>query len=357
MLSGAFSKIIRPPFDPGLSAAISWLLRDEFTTDDDAPLTTPRTCEPGPGSWNVTQTDNTLSISGGELVKASGTSVETKIVSGDIYTFADGLAIMGRRIDVSGGMFISFEDQRGGWLNGTNLRNMSVSNVLNLGQGSIAGYYIASTIRGTTRDKYLLGNTIYWVDATSNTTSYKVESSVLSGTYQARIDWWRVAYLSAPWNSDYGIVTQMLSGARSPGDTFAHEADCLVEFTVTTLPSSGQIEVRFRVQDATNYWQVTIDSSGNLDLDEVVGGVVTQRGTSAGVVASGERIVIIAFGSTIYVVETITRRINYTSATNFQAATNGELETEGTGGSVSNIISWPRNLSGAALTELQKYTS
>src|SRR5690606_5532771 len=97
-------------------------------------------------------------------------------------------------------------------------------------------------------------------------------------------DWLCAVNLRAPWNTDYGIATQRLAGARSAGDTFTHEADCLLEFTVTTLPSADQIEMRFRAQDASNYWQVTVDSSGNLDLDEVVGGVVTQRGTAAGVI-------------------------------------------------------------------------
>ena len=33
------------------------------------------------------------------------------------------------------------------------------------------------------------------------------------------------------------------------------------------------------------------------------------------------------------------------------------LETEGTAGAVTDIVSWPRVLSGAALAELERYTS
>jgi hypothetical protein len=167
----------------------------------------------------------------------------------------------------------------------------------------------------------------------------------------------RVAQLTAPWNaSDYGLATQQLAGARAPGDTFTHEANCLIEFTVATLPGAGtQIELRFRVQDATNYWQVTVDSTGALDLDEVVAGVVTQRGTAAGVIANGDRIVITAVGQTIKVYEANTLRITYATAANFATETDGELETEGTGGAVTDIVSWPRTLSGAALAELQRY--
>lgn len=51
---------------------ITYLLRDQFTTDDAAPLTSPRTCEPGPSTITVTDTGNKLSISGAQLVKATG---------------------------------------------------------------------------------------------------------------------------------------------------------------------------------------------------------------------------------------------------------------------------------------------
>jgi hypothetical protein len=70
------------------------------------------------------------------------------------------------------------------------------------------------------------------------------------------------------------------------------------------------------------------------------------------VVTTGERIGWIAFGSTIAVYDATERRINYTSAANFQTETDGELETEGTGGAVTRIEVWPRTLSGAALAAL-----
>jgi hypothetical protein len=44
------------------------LLYDTFTTDDAAPITSPRTCEPGPGLLVVTDTENKASLSGGDLL-------------------------------------------------------------------------------------------------------------------------------------------------------------------------------------------------------------------------------------------------------------------------------------------------
>lgn len=56
---------------PGIDSGVVYLLRDEFMTDAAAPLTSPRTCEPGPGTLTLTQTDGQLSISGGKLTYPS----------------------------------------------------------------------------------------------------------------------------------------------------------------------------------------------------------------------------------------------------------------------------------------------
>jgi hypothetical protein len=48
------------------------LLYDTFTTDDAAPITSPRTCEPGPGVATIVDTTNKLTISGGALVFSEG---------------------------------------------------------------------------------------------------------------------------------------------------------------------------------------------------------------------------------------------------------------------------------------------
>src|SRR5690348_3793259 len=60
-----------------LGNSIAWLFRDEFTTDQAAPLTSPRTSEPpGPGTLTITDTGNHASIVGGKL-SFDGTIVAT----------------------------------------------------------------------------------------------------------------------------------------------------------------------------------------------------------------------------------------------------------------------------------------
>ncbi len=157
---------------------------------------------------------------------------------------------------------------------------------------------------------------------------------------------------------DQRLATDILEAPRSAGDTFTHEADFVGEFTVDALPSAGQIEFWFRIADSTpaseDLWRVTIDSTGAIDLDELVAGTPTQRGTSAAAITAGERIVITADDETISIFGDVTREINYASAATSKTAVAGELDTLGTAGAVSDIIIYPRTLSGSAKQALDR---
>jgi len=68
------------PFSSAAATAVGvtiseWLLLDLFTTPDPNPVTTPRTCEPGPGAVVVVDPSSKLSISGEALQIASGNSL------------------------------------------------------------------------------------------------------------------------------------------------------------------------------------------------------------------------------------------------------------------------------------------
>lgn len=93
-----FKNIFKPfseEFSPYGSAhnGITYLLRDLFVSDDAAPITSPRTCEPGPGTL-TTNTPANASISGGELVK-NGAAIFTGRVSGNPIS-RSGLAFYSR---------------------------------------------------------------------------------------------------------------------------------------------------------------------------------------------------------------------------------------------------------------------
>ena len=162
------------------------------------------------------------------------------------------------------------------------------------------------------------------------------------------------ALLPAPFNTEWALVTQRLAGARAANDTFTHTANALIEFTMTTRPSSGSIDLRFCQQDATNYWQVTIDSAGALTLNEVVAGTPTSRATKTGV-SNGAHVEIIADGTLIGVAVngSGSESCYYNAAVNFRSSTSGVLSSLGTGGAVSDLITWPRALPAAAQAVLE----
>jgi hypothetical protein len=351
---------------------MAFVFRDDFTTNDAAPITSPRTAEPGPGTLTITDTGNKAGIAGNKLVLGTLTTTSVDpILLGDLSAVTGGTAMIFIG-NISSGANNHF--QAGFRATGQNRQatiNALVGNFFGThaaGSYTALGYspisadvdYNYAVIRRTSGGYFLLIKGGVYTNWTIIGVFVSPTLAATEGVFigpantdlNSTIDSIRVVNLIAPWTTDYGIATQQLAGARSAGDTFTHEANCLIEFVVTTRPSALQLEVRFRIQDASNYWQVTVDSTGALDLDEVVAGVATQRGTAAGVVSNGERIVILADGQTIRVWEQGTLRITYTSASNFQAATSGKLETEGTDGSVTNIVSYPRLLSGTALSVL-----
>lgn len=333
-----------------------------FGRDLSAPLASPYTESGAVGSLTLVQTDGQLSTSGGTL---SFPAQATPAWGDQGFYSPVGLARKAGRallatirfsaIDVLNGYIVglgsaanltvsnlqqdfNFNSQKFAFWNGT-----INANDLDGDLATAVDYPFAVVMRGTGGFLLLqIGGawTVLWVDAKQ---TFSPAYPLLSNYgHVGTIDNFRVVDLPSPFNGDYGIVTQRLAGARSAGDTFSHTADCLVEWTAITLTSAGVIDLRLRQQDATNYWQVTVDSAGTLVLNEVVAGTPTSRGSAAAVVAADHRIVAIADGAVIKVYSNNTLRITYSSASSFATATSGVLSGLGTGGAVSEICSWPR---------------
>lgn len=349
---------------------LTFLIRDKYTSDDPAPLSNPRIAEPGPGSFTVeVDTGSNLSISGGALNVAAQPALNNPVLweNTNLISRAAGIAFIvkwngnGASFSLNFGFATAASGTGAAFctFQGGSLSVIPVSRGFTLGLSrpitngdDHIGAIVLMAAGGAV---YILDGNIIAVDrfstqdpfstmafrsrATTADTTPKLiyEVSVCNLVANGYTDW-----------VDLGICTSQLLGSRSQGDTFTHTADSSpIEFTVTTLPPSGQIEFVFRRQDASNYWQVTVDSSGNLDLDEVVEGVATQRGTSSGVIVSGDRILIYAENDAINIKEhngsaaAVPTRITYTSASNFQLATVGELLTLPASAVVSDIIAWP----------------
>lgn len=365
VLVGGFVPVLGPLV--GGEAEVSYLLRDEFTTPESAPLTSPRTCEPGPGNLDIQDTGSHLSISSEELHN-DGAYVATGDpgISSNI-TFSRSAGLLGHWQVRTSQQRLSF-----GWNINQFSRVASPHGWENLDH---TVFYVRGTRNDITLNVYydcisiqrssgyfhiIKGGSEYTEFTLLAVTSEGSDDRYVTLTQFSAINDWRinllsVAQLGAPWNDDYGIATQRLAGSRSPGDIYTHEADHVGELTIDTLPSSGEIEDWFRSPTVgTDGWRYTIDSGGNLDLDEVSGGTPVQRGTSAGVIAPGEVILLVCDDETIKVHDS-GQRINYTGASTFKTATGGEIESLGTGGAASDKVLWPRILSGAALSTLEEY--
>lgn len=350
---------------------VTFLIRDDFSSNLAAGSVHGTPAEPGPGTRDVNDAGNHLDLNGGYLRAAGRANVcDPGIRYTPTLARATGRAVFLQTVtptdgDWHGGWGLGF-----GWLGYCNpawtpTKLNIYTSAQYVGTSETGEIWAANVLRASGQLVFIkesAGWVLAWVDSfLTIDPCYVVSGAFGSGQASAQplLKSIRAADLGAPFHEEFGLATHRLAGSRSPGDTFIHEADAFLEFTVATLPAAGQIELRFRIQDASNYWQVTVDSAGNLDLDEVVAAVPTQRGTSAACIANGDFIIVRFVGSDIRVYEGANhakvRRISYAFANNFQTQTGGELETEGTGGAVSDIVSWPRTLTSAQQAELNRY--
>lgn len=362
-----------------LQQVLTFLLRDDFATDAGAPLTSPRACDPGPGTLTLSQLDGSLSISSSRLNVPSqpggaGGFGELGYLGTVVSGRPSGVAFMnewtwttlsnpvpcgwafnnslnfGGFANLAGGIYFPspgttwIVDNAGGFALGGAGPSAGVSYKLAV-VGRSAGWYFL--IKGGVFADW----TLLWVGDRDTRTGLRPAYSEFGSV--ASSDFARVADLVvngyAEW-SDYGIATQRIAGAVPGGQAFTHEANCHIEWTQTTLPA-GNNNIEFRRQDSNNLWDAEIYSTGDFRLYEKVAGGYMLRASAAGVVSAGDRIVIIANGTTIRGFSNNTLRWTYSSASNFQTATSGLYSL--VSGTLSDLIAWPFTLSGANAAGLE----
>ena len=200
---------------------------------------------------------------------------------------------------------------------------------------------------------FLRDNTLLWVDDGNNTADWIAYLAASTTSSAGQFDYAKVTDLPDPWATAYAYATDRVAGTVSEGETFTHEADLWMNFTFDALPVGDIVRVNFREQDASNYWYVRIESTGALKLVEVVSGTPTTRINAAGVLSGGERIAVIADDETIDLFYDDTKAGSYASAANFKTETAGQLFDTG-GVTVSDLVTYPRTASGAALAALSR---
>jgi hypothetical protein len=131
-----------------------------------------------------------------------------------------------------------------------------------------------------------------------------------------------------------------IAGNVSLGADYTHPADGVVAFTVTSLISSGVMQVEFRRVDANNALFADVAANGDLKLRQRLAGTGTTLSTAAGVVAAGHRVVMVFEGTSVTFYSNGVLRFANPSVSNFATATLGQLRGLGTGGAVSDIRAW-----------------
>jgi hypothetical protein len=343
-----------------------FLLREEFTTDEDAPITTPRTCEPGPGTLVFLQTDGTFGISGGSLVVSNqSTPAWNKLgYYGTVKTRAIGLACIQRvtQANINGrNLFgwlkattINYNSYTGinpGYINGLKCGN-NIGSSVDFGITLDTNTNIVCHILRSTGAFLIFGSTLGWVDTSgSDVTVYPGYSQGNVANSANTQDWCRVAQLLAPWSTDYGICTNRIASA-SAGDTTTGEGDAIIDATWTAV--TGQTwRLETRRTDADNLWAYDGSQAGStLKVIERNAGSEAERASSSQTWTNGTayREVVIQDGNVLKPYVANVAKTGYTSAFN-NTATGVRTDK-----AVTNLVCWPRVLSGAALAELQRWT-
>jgi len=348
--------------------SIVYLFRDEFTTGESAPLTTPRACEPGPGTLTIVDTGNKLSIASGRLIRtaAGGTAWTDPRVYGGAQTRAAGLAfslslngvtnygdMFGWRIATTGGA----ANIIGALASGTDFYAWigPASGQILCGAIAAGEHKICSILRASGSFIVMDGNLIY-VNVTSTATPVYPSWQISDvGVRTTSLDYMCVRQLPAPWNSDYGVATGYVASPSS-GEELTHEADCSA-FVYWTAATGAVLEFDVRRTDADNRWVVRCDQSGStIKLIERNAGTETERSSAAQTFTDGAVYVIQVMprGTTIRTaVISAAAGANknaYTSATFNQTATLAKVAV--TGGTLANFVTWPYTLSGSALSVL-----
>jgi hypothetical protein len=351
----------------GGAPTLAYLVSDEFTSDEAAPLTSPRTAEPGPGTMTIVDTASRLSIGGDQLVQSGN-----HVAAGDPGIWAEGitraagLAVIGKLTAGSNSLSMSFgfdSNQAGGqtvaiyFLGGGLIRVLDTSGANNAGAYTATTYDLAVVLRTTGAFYFIKGGaytlwTLLFVGVNQNFATafgaWQAEAAVANGG--SLLDYLRLRQLPAPFDTDYGLAT-INDTTLTTGDTFVGNADGSHDFffTLPSSPTGGdKIELRYRRQDASNYWSAYSQRNvGNTAwdflLDEVVAGTPTNKTTVTGV-GTPDAIRVVSSGSvhTVWTKATTTWTQRGTAVTDATHAAQTGLEIVAVAGTtLTRVNDWP----------------
>lgn len=342
--------------DSNTISLMLYLLLDEFTTNEAAPITLPRTCEPGPGTLTGAQTSGTMTIVG-QLLRTTGANSTTapriqtgaiSRVTGRAFAVAAVAGTANRVIGYDATATLTWDVDYHWRPDGRFRLWTSPATDANALGGDYLGESPILIMRPTGLILVRGGGVVEYIgNIGSEATLYA--GMIHFGVGDGDQDDWRIADLPTPWDTDYGIATNRIA-TTSNGSTTTSEADAIIEHTITAATGVTQ-ELTVRRVDNDNRIIIRMDqAAGTIKVIERAAAVETEllggTGTQTWTNGVSYRIVVIMEG-TQYRVFVADVAKNITSSTFNQAAIGVQVSHAGT-----NLVAWPRQLSGVALSTI-----
>jgi hypothetical protein len=275
----------------GGGGGIAYLFRDEFTTDETAPIATPHTALPGPGTLTVVQTDGQYSTSNGRLVvPAQSTPVATDLGT---YSTTDipraaGVALFGLHRFSTVATFY-FQLGTGAVNNegsthqftrspyGYELQDGSQLHRVG-GDPATGTDYIFGIILRSTGAYYLADEAILAVGYDATAANVRVRSQNTTAVYT--LDYLRAVQLPAPFSDDN--VAIYTDATPTDGDTATAGQDAL--HYIQWTPALNEVfEIRFRYIDDDNCMVLRCSQAGStMKLIKRIAAAETEIASTAG---------------------------------------------------------------------------
>lgn len=336
-------------------------LLDKFTTAQAAPLTSPRTCEPGPGTLTIVDTGNKLSISGEKIMSASTT-----------VNFVDPRALAAAQSRIVGlAIYCEFEITSGSfYISASGNNNIAIrptptsiavhdnfGSSISAGDSGITSGALLIVLRSSGAFYFLQRSGTWELVFVGSSGNASITPGFLGannsgGNDNYTIDNFAVMQLYGGYLSDFGIATYY-DAIPSSGDTAAIDADSFISFKWTPV-SSETLELDVRRTDGDNRWVVRCSqAAGTIKLIERNAGVETERASAAQTWTPGTAytVQVRTVGNDIRTFVDSVAKNTYTSASFNNTATGIKVAGFATG---ANLASFPRTLTGAALAEVER---
>lgn len=362
--------------DLSAGVILNFLFRDEFITAASAPLTTPRTCEPGPGTLTLVQNDGQMSVAAGLLtIPAQVTPVFSDLgFVGSAITRASGVMIAQPLIFNTGTKQFFICHLRTNAAVGSNQSGAGIQcdtdglfifeGAVQSKLGSAHALYLApsaqenvfAVVLRTTGAYFIINDHLVYVGQNDSTATLYPHSAVYDNNYTS--DYLRIAQLGVPFIADRGLATYY-DATPIANDVAVSESDALHFFEWT--PASAEVfELKYRWIDDDNCMVMRCSQAGStIKVIQRKAGVETEEATAA-------QTWTIATKYRIGLRYDWRHHFTWVNGSWKWQLNSGNWNTYNlyeTGCKVSGFVTgedweiFPVRLSGTALTELRKYTN